>query len=154
MHILYYFTPEESIADIRSSPLQSRETLRLVGCYFLRCSRLLGLPQVAVDGDGVHAGGHGLSRDLAKLLPVRIILKEAVDHLPRDALGPDASQLVHLLRFGAVRVDGAELAARIAEQDQEVVGLRFLHLLQKEEYNTRLQHCMIRDTHLKDKSHP
>lgn len=76
-----------------------------------------------MDGNGIYTGRHGLSWDLAKLLPVRIILENAVDHLARDAPGPDAGQLVNLLCLGAVRVHGAELAARITEQDQEVVGL-------------------------------
>lgn len=49
--------------------------LGLVGWHFLRCSWLLGLPQVAMDGNGIYTGRHGLSWDLAKLLPVRIVLE-------------------------------------------------------------------------------
>lgn len=111
-----------SVAEIRSTPVK-RDRYKLLGlvCYFLRCSWLLGLPQVAVDGNGIYTGRHGLSWDFAKLLPVRVVLEQAVDHLARDALGPDAGQLVNLLCVGAGRVHSAELAARITEQDQEVV---------------------------------
>ena len=82
-----------------------------------------------MDGEGVHAGGHGLGRDLAELLLVRVVLEQALDHLAVDALGPDARELGDVLRLGAVGVEGAELAARIPEQHQEAVGLTLLHLL-------------------------
>lgn len=97
--------------------------LRLGRHYFFRGGWLLGLPKVAVDGHCIHTGRHGLSRYLAELLLVRVVLEEAVDHLPRDALGADARKLVHLLRLGAVSVERAELAAGVSEQHQEIVGL-------------------------------
>lgn len=77
-------------AVLRSSREHEYKILGLVRRNFLRCSRLLGLPQVAVDGYGVYAGRHGLSWDLAKLFPVRVVLEQTVDHLARDALGSDS----------------------------------------------------------------
>lgn len=97
--------------------------------YFFGRGWLLGLPEVVVDGHGVHAGRHGFGWYLTELLLVRVVLVEAVDHLARDALGPDACQLVNVLRLWAVGVEGAELAAGVSEQNQEVVGLGFLHFL-------------------------
>lgn len=91
--------------------------------YFFGCGWLLGLPEVVVNGHGIHAGRHGLGWYLTELLLVRVVLVEAVDHLARDALGPDARQLVNVLRLGAVGVERAELAACVSEQNQEVVGL-------------------------------
>lgn len=91
--------------------------------YFFRGGWLLGLPEMAVDRHRVHAGRHGLGWYLTELLLVRVVLVEAVDHLACDDLGADARQLVALLRLGAVSVEGAELAAAISEQNQEVVGL-------------------------------
>lgn len=43
--------------------------LALLGVFFGR-PLLLGLPQMAGDGDGVHASGHGFGWDLAELLPI------------------------------------------------------------------------------------
>lgn len=91
---------------------------------------LLGLPQVTGDGDGIHAGGHGFGWDLAELLPVRVVLVQALDHLGGDAPRPDAGQSGDLLRLGTVGVHGPELASRIPEQHQEVIGFGFLHFLQ------------------------
>lgn len=96
-----------------------------------RCPLLLGLPQMAGDGDGVHAGGHGFGWDLAELLPVRVVLIQSFNHLGRDAFGTDAGQSGHLLRLGAVCVDGPELASRVTEEHQEVIGLGFFHFLTK-----------------------
>lgn len=100
--------------------------------YFFRGGWLLGLPEVVVDRHRVHAGRHGLGWYLTELLLVRVVFVEAVNHLARDALGPNACQLVDLLRLGAVSVEGAELASGVSEQNQEVVGLRFLHFLLSE----------------------
>ena len=75
-----------------------------------------------MDRHRVHTGRHGLGWYLTELLLVRVVLVEAVDHLACDAFGAKACQLVDLLRLGAVRVEGAELAASISEQNQEVVG--------------------------------
>lgn len=97
--------------------------------YFFGCGWLLGLPELVVNGHGIHAGRHGFGWYLTELLLVRVVLVEAVDHLACDALGPDARQLVNVLRLGAVGVEGAELAACVSEQNQEVVGLAFLHFL-------------------------
>lgn len=44
--------------------------LALLCVQFLGCPLLLGLPQMAGDGDGIHAGGHGFGWDLTELLPV------------------------------------------------------------------------------------
>lgn len=92
---------------------------------------LLGLPQMAGDGDGVHAGGHGFGWDLAELLPVRVVLVQAFDHLGRDAPGPDAGQFGDLLSLWAVGVHRPELATAVTEQHQEIVGFGFLHFLQR-----------------------
>lgn len=73
--------------------------------YFFRGGWLLCLPEVAVDRHRVHAGRHGLGRYLTELLPVGVVLVEAVDHLACDALGADARQLVDLLCLGAVGVE-------------------------------------------------
>lgn len=83
-----------------------------------------------MDGHRVHTSRHGLGWYLAELLLVRVVLVEAVDHLACDALGADARQLGDLLHLGAVGVQRAELAAGVPEQNQEVVGLGFLHFLQ------------------------
>lgn len=96
---------------------------------FLGCPLLLGLPQVAGNGDGVHAGRHGFSRDLAELLPVRVVLVQSFDHLGSNGFWADASQPGDLLCFWAVRVDGPELAPGITEQHKEVIGFRFLHFI-------------------------
>lgn len=82
-----------------------------------------------MNGHGIHAGRHGFGWYLTELLLVRVVLVETIDHLACDALGPDACQLVNVLRLGAVGVERAELAACVSEQNQEVVGLRFLHFL-------------------------
>lgn len=104
---------------------------RLGGCrhYFFRGDWSLGLPQVVVDGHGIHTGWHGLGWYLTELLLVWVVLVEPVYHLARDALGPDARQFGHLFCFGAVRVESTELATCISEQNQEVVGLGFVHFL-------------------------
>lgn len=90
--------------------------------YFFRGGWLLGLPEVVVDRHRVHAGRHGLGWYLTKLLLVRVVLVQAVDHLARDALGADAGQLVDLFCLGAVNVERTKLAAGITEQHQEVIG--------------------------------
>ena len=113
---------------------------------FLGRPLLLGLPQMTGDGDGVHASGHGFGWDLAELLPVRVVLVQALDHLGGDAPRPDAGQLGDLLRLGAVGVHRPELAPSVAEQHQEVVGFRFLHFLQK---NTEKCHCFVQRILLK-----
>lgn len=58
---LSVFLPEKQILPCH---------LALLSVQFFGRPLLLGLPQVAGDGDGVHAGGHGFGWDLAKLLPV------------------------------------------------------------------------------------
>lgn len=98
---------------------------------FLGCPLLLGLPQVTGDGDGIHARRHGFGWDDAELLPVRVVLVEALDHLGGDGPGPDAGQPGDLLRLWTVGVHGPKLASRIPEQYQEIIGFRFLHFLQE-----------------------
>lgn len=90
--------------------------LVLLSVQFLGRPLLLGLPQMAADGDGVHAGRHGFGWDLAELLPVRVVLVQALDHLGRDAFRADAGQFGDLLRLWAVGVHGPELATGVAEQ--------------------------------------
>lgn len=111
-----------------------------VGCWkcpdllrlqFFGCPLLLSLPQMTSNGDGIHAGWHGFGRYQTELLPVRVIFVQALDHLGGDAPRPDASQFGDLLCLGAVCVHGPELASSITEQNQEAVGFRFLHFLQK-----------------------
>lgn len=92
-------------------------------------SLFLGLPQVAEDGDGIHVGRHGLSGDVAELLLVRVVLEQTLYHLERDGLGSNASQARNLLSLWTVRVERSELAPRVTEENQEVVGFGFLHFL-------------------------
>lgn len=106
--------------------------LSLLGVQLFGRPLLLSLPQVTADGDGVHTGGHGFGWYLAELLPIRVVLVQALDHLDLDALGPDAGQPGDLLRLGAVGVHGPELASSVSEQHQEVIGFGFLHFLKKE----------------------
>ena len=103
----------------------------------------LGLPQVVVDGEGVHAHRHRLGGDGGELLAVRAVLVHLVDHLLGDALGPRARQLVHLLRVGDEGVERAELAAAVPEQDQQVVGVAALQLLVTQEEDGLIHHSFI-----------
>lgn len=91
----------------------------------------LGLPQVVVDGESIHAHRHGFGWDHIELFSVRAVLIEFINHFLGDALWPCPSQLVDLLRVGVVAVKCSELAAGIAEQDDVVVGITFLQLLQQ-----------------------
>lgn len=109
----------------------SHSHLALLGVQFFGRPLLLGLPQVTGDGDGINAGRHGFGWDLAELLPVRVVLVQAFDHLGCDAPRPDAGQFGDLLCLGAVSVHRPELASGVTEQHQEVIGFRFLHFLQK-----------------------
>lgn len=96
---------------------------------FLWHSASLGLPQVVVDGQGVHADRHSLGRDDGELLSVRAVLVQLVDHLLADALGSRARQLLYLFGVGEVGVERPELAAAVTEQDHHVIGLALLQLL-------------------------
>lgn len=91
-------------------------------CFF-------SLPQVVVDGDGIHADRHGLSGDDGELLPVRVVLVQLIDHLLADALGSSACQLYDLLCVGEVGVKGPELTAAVTKQYHQMVRLAFLQLL-------------------------
>lgn len=101
----------------------------LLSVQFLGRRLLLGLPQMAADGDGVHTGGHGFGRDQAELLSVRVVLVQALDHLDRDALRPDSGQFGDFLRLRAVGVHRPELASAVTEQQKEVVGFGLLHFI-------------------------
>lgn len=57
------FVPEKHVQMVPSH-------LPLLSVQFFGRPLLLGLPQMAGDGDGVHTGGHGFGWDLAELLPV------------------------------------------------------------------------------------
>lgn len=102
---------------------------RLLFPAFLWRSASLGLPQVVVDGQGVHADRHSLGGDDGELLSVRAVLVQLVDHLLADALGSGARQLLDLLGVGEVRVERPELTAAVTKQDHEVVGLTLVQLL-------------------------
>lgn len=88
---------------------------------------------MVVDGQGVHADRHGLGGDDGELLPVRVVLVQLVDHLPADALWSRARQLLDLFGVREVRVERPKLAAAIAEQDHQVVGLALVQLLVEEQ---------------------
>lgn len=105
--------------------------LALLSVQFFGRPLLLGLPQMAGNGDGIHAGGHGFGWDLTELLPVWVVLVQALNHLGRDVPRPNASQLADLLRLRTVGVHRSELASSVSEQQQEVIGFRFLHFLQQ-----------------------
>lgn len=96
---------------------------------FLWHSASLGLPQVVVDGQGVHADWHSLGRDDGKLLSIWAVLVQLIDHLLADALGSCARQLLYLFGVGEVRVECPKLATTVTKQDHEVVGLTLLQLL-------------------------
>lgn len=108
------------------------QSVSLFLVQFLGCPLLLGLPQVTGDGDGIHARRHGFGWDDAELLPVRVVLVQALDHLGGDGPGPDAGQPCDLLRLGAVGVHGPKLASRVPEQYEEIIGFGFLHFLQEQ----------------------
>lgn len=59
--------------------------------------RSLDLPEVIVDGEGVHADRHRLGRDDVELLAVRAVFVELVDHLPADGARSRARELDNLL---------------------------------------------------------
>lgn len=96
---------------------------------FLWHSTSLGLPQVVVDGQGVHADWHSLGRDDCELLSVWAVLVQLVDHLLADAFGSCARQLLDLFGVGEVRVERPKLAAAVTKQDHHVVGLALFQLL-------------------------
>ena len=95
------------------------------------------MPQVVVDGQGVHAHRHSLGRNDGELPAVRAVLVQLVDHLLADALGPGAGQLLDLLGVGEVGVERSVLTAAVPEQDHQVVGLALLQLLVDEEEGNR-----------------
>lgn len=87
------------------------------------------LPQVVVDGDGVHAGRDRLGRDDGKLLAVRAVFEECVNHFARYGAWAGSRQLYQLLRVRHERIKCPELAAAITEQDHQVIGLTPLDFL-------------------------
>lgn len=87
------------------------------------------MPQLVVDGQGVHADRHRLGGDGVELLAVRAVFVELVDHLAADAARPRARELDDFLRVRRVRVDAAELAPAVAEEDDQVIGLALFQLL-------------------------
>lgn len=78
---------------------------------------------MAVNGDRVSTGRESFSRYVAELFPVRIVFVKALDHLLGDRLQAYPGQLTDLFSVWAVGVQRPELAARVPEQDQEVVGI-------------------------------
>lgn len=89
----------------------------------------LDLPEVIVDGQGVHADRHRLGRDDGELLAVRAVFVELVDHLPADSARSCARELDDLLGVRRVRVNGAELAPTVTEEDDQVIGLALFQFL-------------------------
>lgn len=84
-------------------------------CTLFWHSRPLGLPEVIMNGQGVHADGHSLGRYDGELFAVRTVLVELINHLLGDAFRPSASEFVDLLCVRKVRVECTELAATITE---------------------------------------
>lgn len=96
---------------------------------FLWHRRFFSLPQVVVDGDGIHADRNSLSGDDSELLSVRVVLVQLIDHLLADALGASACQLNDLLCVGEVRVKCPELTATVTKQYHQMVRLALLQFL-------------------------
>lgn len=90
---------------------------------------LLGLPEVSLDGEGIHTHGHGLAGNLREALTVRAVLVDALDHGQSDGAWPVACQARQFLRLWRQGVQRPELAARITEQDEEVISFALLHFL-------------------------
>lgn len=101
----------------------------------LWCSELfgrpgsLGLPQLAGDGERVHAHGHGFGRDDRELLAVGAVFVDGLDHGEANDPRADASQTYQFLRIRVHGVNCPELAARIPEEDEKVIGGALLHFL-------------------------
>lgn len=99
------------------------------GARLLGRARLLGLPEVALDGEGIDAHGHGLAGNLSEAFAVRAVLVDAFDHRHGDGAGPVASQARQLFCLSRKRVECPELATRITEEDEEMVGFALLNFL-------------------------
>lgn len=89
----------------------------------------LDLPEVIVDGQGVHADWHRLGRDDIELLAVWAVFVELVDHLMANSAWSCACELDDLLSVRWVTVYGAELAPTVAEEDDQMIGLALFQLL-------------------------
>lgn len=87
------------------------------------------LPQVVVDGDGIHTGRDCLGWDDGKLLAVRAVFEECVNHFASYSTWAGAQQLCQLLSVRHERIKCPELAAAITEQDHQVIGLTALDFL-------------------------
>lgn len=98
------------------------------GCLFGR-ALFLALPQLGRDGEGIHAHADGAGRQRTELLPVRAVLVNGLDGGAGDGPWAHAAQPLQVVRLAVQSVDGTKLAIGVAEQDQEVVGRAFLHLL-------------------------
>lgn len=61
---------------------------------------------------------------------LKYLLEKLVEHPVVDVLRARPVQLGHVVRVGAVRVQRAELAARVPEQHQEVLALGARDLLE------------------------
>lgn len=85
----------------------------ILGLFWHRGS--LGLPQVVMNRQRVYADGHGFGRDQVKLLPVRTVFVQLVNHFLGDALWARSGQLVDFFGVGMVAVKCSELAAGVAE---------------------------------------
>lgn len=99
------------------------------GSWLLGCAWLLGLPEVALDGEGINTHGHSLAGNLREALAIRAVLVDSFDHGHRDGAGPITSQAGQFIRLPWERIECPELATWITEQDEEVVGFAFLNLL-------------------------
>ena len=88
---------------------------------------------MAGDGEGIDAHAHGLGGDGAELLPVWTVLVDGLHLGGANRPGTHAGQPHQLLGVGGRGVNAPELAAGVAEEDEEVVGGTLLHLLRLRE---------------------
>lgn len=107
------------------SNLLPKNSVSFTSLSLLWHCRSLGLPQVVMDGEGIHADRHGFGWNHIKLFSVRTVLIKFVNHFLGDALWPCSSQLVDFFSVRVVAIKCSELAAGIAEQNDVVVGITF-----------------------------
>lgn len=87
------------------------------------------VPKVAGDGEGVHTHAHGFRGDGTKLLPVWTVFVDGLHLGGANCPWAHANQTYKLLGLWVHGVNAPKLAAGITEEDEEVVGRTFLHLL-------------------------
>lgn len=108
----------------------------------------LDLPEVVMDGQGVHTDWHSLGWDDGELFAIRAVFVELVNHLPTDGAWASAGELDDLLGFWWERVNGAKLTPAVTEEDHQVVGLTLVQLLstvkQQQNLNCRILKRLLR----------